>query len=35
MVDFVRRHRVSVYWLIAIWMLTVVVLLAVGPVWRP
>jgi hypothetical protein len=33
--DFVREHRASVTWIVAIWMVTVLVLLIVGPVWHP
>jgi hypothetical protein len=35
MTDFIKRNRVSVYWVVAVWMVTVLILLAVGPVWRP
>lgn len=33
--EFIRRNRTSVYWIVGVWMLTVLILLAVGPVWRP
>jgi hypothetical protein len=30
--DFIKRNRVSVYWIVGVWMVTVLILLAVGPV---
>jgi hypothetical protein len=35
LLDFVKSHRRSVAWVIAVWMATVLVLLIIGPVWRP
>jgi hypothetical protein len=32
---FIKRNRTSVVWLLLIWMVTVLVLLVIGPVWHP
>ena len=30
--DFIKCHKASTYWIVAVWMLTVLILLAYGPV---
>jgi len=31
----VRRYPRTTAWVVAVWMATVIVLLAIGPVWHP
>jgi hypothetical protein len=31
----IKEHRHSVAWVVVVWMVTVLVLLVIGPVWRP
>jgi hypothetical protein len=33
--DLVRRYPRTAAWLMLVWMVTVLVLLVIGPVWRP
>jgi preprotein translocase subunit SecG len=33
--DLVRTHRRSTAWLVFAWMMLVLLLLIIGPVWRP
>jgi hypothetical protein len=33
--EFIKCHKTSVAWVVAVWMVTVLILLAIGPVWRP
>jgi hypothetical protein len=35
MSEFLKQHKTSVAWVVAVWMVTVLILLAIGPVWRP
>jgi hypothetical protein len=30
-----KKYKVALTWMVLIWMITVLVLLAVGPVWHP
>jgi hypothetical protein len=33
--EWIKRNQTSVIWFVLAWMVTVLVLLVIGPVWRP